>query len=88
MGSSYIQGVQEEEQGIIPRVIGLIFSEADARRNRSAFVIKCAFIEIYNEEIINLLETNPHKEKKEITISEEKGAIVLRNLQDEIVNTE
>ena len=56
MGSAVSQDVSEEELGIIPRVIRLIFEEEEKRRTRADFAIKCSFLEIYNEELIDLLD--------------------------------
>jgi hypothetical protein len=54
MGTSNV-GVSDEEMGIIPRVIGELFAEMDKRRSKVDFVIKSSFLEIYNEQIIDLL---------------------------------
>jgi len=56
MGSGHTSGLTEEEHGIIPRVISLIFEEVDKRKKRSEFIVKCSFLEIYNEELIDLLD--------------------------------
>ena len=56
MGSGYTLGVKESELGIIPRVIKLIFEEVDRRKHRADIIIKCAFLEIYNEELHDLLD--------------------------------
>ena len=56
MGSGYTIGIKEEELGIIPRVIKLIFEEVEKRKNKADIVIKCAFLEIYNEELHDLLD--------------------------------
>ncbi len=56
MGSGYTIGIKEQELGIIPRVIKLIFEEVDKRRHKADIVIKCAFLEIYNEELHDLLD--------------------------------
>jgi len=56
MGSGFTLGVKEEDLGIIPRVIRLIFDEEAKRKNLADFVIKCSFLEIYNEELIDLLD--------------------------------
>lgn len=56
MGSGYTIGIKEEELGIIPRVIRLIFDEVDKRKHKAEFIIKCSFLEIYNEELNDLLE--------------------------------
>jgi hypothetical protein len=44
--------------GIIPRVIKLIFEEVEKRKSKADIVIKCAFLEIYNEELHDLLDHN------------------------------
>jgi hypothetical protein len=56
MGSGFTFGVREEDLGIIPRVIRLIFQEEENRRHQAVFIIKCSFLEIYNEELIDLLD--------------------------------
>lgn len=57
MGSGYTIGLKEEEMGIIPRVIKLIFDEVDKRKHKAEFIIKCSFLEIYNEELNDLLDS-------------------------------
>ena len=57
MGSGYTIGLEPDQFGIIPRVIRLIFEEVEKRKKKSEFIIKCAFLEIYNEELHDLLDT-------------------------------
>ena len=56
MGSGYTIGLRDEDLGIIPRVIRLIFDEVEKRKNKAEFIIKCTFLEIYNEELNDLLD--------------------------------
>ena len=56
MGSGYTIGLEPEQFGIIPRVIRLIFHEVEKRKKKSEFIIKCSFLEIYNEELHDLLD--------------------------------
>lgn len=56
MGSGYTIGLKDEELGIIPRVIRLIFDEVEKRKHKAEFIIKCSFLEIYNEELNDLLD--------------------------------
>ena len=56
MGSGYTSGLTEENYGVIPRVFHLIFEEVEKRKKRSEFIVKCSFLEIYNEELIDLLD--------------------------------
>ncbi len=58
MGSGYTIGVKEQDLGIIPRVIKLIFEEVEKRRSKADIIVKCAFLEIYNEELHDLLDHN------------------------------
>ena len=85
MGSGYIVGVAEDDLGIIPRVIRLIFDEVEARKHKAEFIIKCSFLEIYNEELHDLLDSNVSNttmidrimpQKKEINIREEKNGTI------------
>lgn len=84
MGSGYTIGVSEENMGIIPRVNKFIFDEIEARKLKSEFIVKCAFIEIYNEELIDLLDSSSTTtmldriipQKKEINIREEKNGMI------------
>lgn len=58
MGSGYTIGLTDDQRGIIPRVISLIFDEVENRKKRAEFIVKCSFLEIYNEELIDLLDQN------------------------------
>lgn len=100
MGSGYTIGLSDEELGIIPRVIRLIFDEVDKRKTKAEFLIKCTFLEIYNEELHDLLEPGSintghssaavidrFMQKKDISIREEKnGNISVYGLREEKVN--
>jgi hypothetical protein len=46
----------EELQGIIPRSFGHILSSISNAKDKE-FLIRCSFIEIYNEEVRDLLST-------------------------------
>ena len=56
MGSSNHYGVSEQDLGIIPRVIREIFNEINVRKTQAEFLVKVTYLEIYNEEIIDLLD--------------------------------
>ena len=96
MGSGFTLGVPPQELGIIPRVITQVFSEEAKRRVKAEFVIKCSFLEIYNEELIDLLDSGfidkviptQGQQKKEISIREEKnGAISVYGLREATVGS-
>ena len=98
MGSGYIVGVDEEDLGIIPRVIRQIFHEVEARKDKAEFIIKCSFLEIYNEELQDLLDSGRENstmidrimpQKKEINIREEKnGTISVYGLKEMTVTSQ
>ena len=82
MGSGQTSQIANpSELGIIPRVIHLVFSEVSKRSQKAEFIIKASFLEIYNEEIHDLLDPNeedPIKRYSEgsnnkVTIREEKS---------------
>ena len=90
MGSGYTMGLSDEQRGIIPRVISLIFDEVDKRKKRAEFIVKCSFLEIYNEELIDLLDQNSIQQaaagSTKINIREEKnGSISVYGLHEERV---
>jgi len=94
MGSGHTIGLPDGELGIIPRVITLIFDEVDKRKSKAEFLIKCTFLEIYNEELHDLLDFGSSNttvidrfmQKKDVTIREEKnGNISVYGLREEKV---
>ena len=50
--------------GIIPRTVYEIFKEVDQRREKSCVEVRASFIEIYNEQIIDLLSEAHIKDPK------------------------
>ena len=88
MGSAQVSDIKEEEIGIIPRVISMLFEEVEKRKSATEFIIKASFLEIYNEEIKDLLDPKSNTDKS-ITIKEIKGNIVCLGLHEEkVVNSE
>ena len=56
MGTTQLAGLSDDEIGIVPRVINFVFDEVERRKSKAEFVVKCTFLEIYNEEIHDLLD--------------------------------
>lgn len=92
MGSAISQ--KPEETGIISRVIRDIFNEIESRRSKVDFSIKVSYLEIYNEEIYDLLDTSLtssarsklSKANSSINIREEKdGSINIYGINEEKV---
>ena len=76
MGSGCVD-VPDDETGIIPRVVNDVFAEAhrQAESGASETSVRCAFLEVHNEEVRDLL--HPDTSPKRITIRERAdGAIV------------
>ncbi|CAI2359358.1 unnamed protein product [Moneuplotes crassus] len=95
MGSGHTIGLDPEQLGIIPRVISFIFEEIEKRKSTADITIKCSFLEIYNEEIHDLLDNSSEtgvdrylNKGKDITIREEKnGNISVYGLTEEKVDS-
>ena len=88
MGSGYTSDLAPDQYGIIPRVINLIFDEVDKRKDKTESIIKCSFLEIYNEELNDLLDPNvlTAQNNGKINIREEKnGSISVYGLREEKV---
>ena len=56
MGTDSVLSSSKDQQGIIPRVVQMMFDEVEKRKSSREFIIKVSFIEIYNEEIRDLLD--------------------------------
>lgn len=67
--------------GIIPRAVSTIFSRANElkreRGNAWQWSIKASFIELYNEDLIDLLAVDDVSGRREVQIREEKDGTIL-----------
>jgi len=64
MGTGSTLGLPFEEVGIVPRVFKFIFEELEARKaaaEYSEFKVSVAFLELYNEELHDLLDPGINK---------------------------
>ncbi|XP_063277944.1 chromosome-associated kinesin KIF4A [Prinia subflava] len=69
MGGTYTANQEYEPSvGVIPRVIKLLFEEKQQRQDWD-FVLKVSYLEIYNEDILDLL--CPSRERSQISIRED-----------------
>lgn len=48
----------QDERGIIPRTVRHIFGFIDASEKEKKFLVRCSYLEIYNEQILDLLGKN------------------------------
>ncbi|CAM6010226.1 unnamed protein product [Sphagnum balticum] len=76
----------ETELGILPRAIRQLYSSIEERSSEAEFLIKCAFVEIHNEEIKDLL--HPATPSKSISVREDAhGDIILAGVKEEVVTS-
>ncbi|XP_052172613.1 kinesin-like protein KIN-5B [Diospyros lotus] len=78
------------EAGVIPRAVRQIFDTLEAQN--ADYSMKVTFLELYNEEITDLLapedysRTLEDRQKKPITLMEDgKGCVIVRGLEEEAV---
>lgn len=74
-----------EHQGIIPRSFKQIFQTVDSAAKDTRFLIACSYLEIYNEEIRDLLANDPSK-RLDLKESKDKGVYV-KDLSTAIVKS-
>lgn len=96
MGTGSTVGLPNEQIGIVPRVFDFIFEEIENRRKQSDFSefnIKVQFLELYGDDIRDLLDTitldklTGHS-TKQLKITEAKnGSISVTGLKTELVSS-
>ena len=80
------------EAGVIPRAVRQIFDTLEAQN--ADYSLRVTFLELYNEEITDLLAPDDHsrssedRQKKPISLMEDgKGCVIVRGLEEEPVYT-
>lgn len=79
MGPSNPKGpefVAEEDRGIIPKVIRHIFNFIDGADKDTKFLVRCSYLEIYNEKVLDLLNLSKEQEGLQIKEDPTKGPYV------------
>ncbi|KAJ9559037.1 hypothetical protein OSB04_013651 [Centaurea solstitialis] len=78
------------EAGVIPRAVRQIFDTLEAQN--ADYSMKVTFLELYNEEIVDLLAAEDcsraleERQKKPISLMEDgKGCVLVRGLEEEVV---
>ncbi|GMI64891.1 hypothetical protein like AT5G60930 [Hibiscus trionum] len=72
MGTNYT--TNESNAGIIPKVMEAIFERAEATKHSTEYLIRVSFIEIFKEEVFDLLDSNPAASSKVEGVSLAKPA--------------
>lgn len=91
MGMGNSVNVLDEEQGILPRAIHDLFAgireKQEQTDNVTDTLVSCAFLEVYNEEVNDLLDPNPSGKK--VAVRENaRGNIVVSGIHYEVAKTE
>jgi kinesin family protein 11 len=69
-----------EGSGVIPRAVGHIFRYLHGLSGVNEFTVKCSFLELYNEEITDLLAMG--SEPPKVRILEDRTGVVLQGLEE------
>uniref|UniRef100_A0A673GBG8 Kinesin-like protein KIF21A n=1 Tax=Sinocyclocheilus rhinocerous TaxID=307959 RepID=A0A673GBG8_9TELE len=101
MGTGFDVTISDEELGIIPRAVGHLFKGIEQRRQTAAdqgrpvpeFKISAQFLELYNEEVLDLFDTTRDiemkKQKSHIKIHEDaSGSIYTVGVTTRTVSSE
>lgn len=77
-----------QDEGIVPRAVSKLFGLLHGDNSIGQSSIKVSFIEIYNEEVIDLLSPYPPSERPQITIREDpKGHIYWTGVREMAVDS-
>ncbi|CAG8455007.1 1405_t:CDS:2 [Dentiscutata heterogama] len=89
MGTSNDFTSPTESKGIIPRAMDTLFSAVNSARYKSQkFSMRVSFVELYNEDLIDLLAEANDEDKPQVLIRENSnGSISLSGLQEIKVNS-
>ncbi len=63
MGTAVSTLAEENSLGIIPRVITEIFDQVEERRGNCLITVTVSYIELYNEQIVDLLTESQYKNR-------------------------
>ena len=79
------------QRGIIPRTIQHLFKEIQNRSDRS-YTVRIGYLEIYNEQLIDLLSTMPLQNSTEfnsgLSIYDDRGDVFVKGLTYQLATTE
>ncbi|CCG80844.1 Putative uncharacterized protein [Taphrina deformans PYCC 5710] len=82
--SDHCGGIPPATAGIIPRALCRIFQVLDQAGDE--YSVKCSFIELYNEELRDLLSTQDDSKVKIFDDSTKKGGIIINGMEELAVN--
>lgn len=85
MGTAF-DGCLDEDIGVIPRAMQDIFERIEKMSDQTDFLVKCSFMELYQEQLYDLLSTKP-KDESVVELREDRSGIVFSGLTEETVHS-
>ena len=84
---SDLSGLLSESAGIIPRVLHSLFGKLEGEEAESS--VKCSFIELYNEELRDLLSVEEHAKLKIYDDPQKRGhsATIVQGMEESHIKT-
>jgi kinesin family protein 4/21/27 len=83
MGNDF--GAALDNCGMIPRAIREIFTTIDDQKTENRYVVKVTYLEIYNEEIRDLLTTATSKQQEVAVRDDPVKGVIVAGLREEVV---
>ena len=80
MGTNFSKLEIDDDKGIIQLSLKYIFDKITASKNDSVYIVKASFVELYNEDIIDLL--NLKTLSKNIIIRESNSTVFLNGITE------
>ena len=71
-----VDSASADERGIIPRAVRHIFGYMDSAEKSIKFLVRCSYLEIYNENILDLLSKSNSQQNLQIKEDPNKGIFV------------
>lgn len=78
-------GSYSDTAGIIPRVLYNLFSHLEAEGGE--YTVKCSFLELYNEELRDLLSIDDNVQVKIFDDSSKKKAIIIQGMEETFIRS-
>ncbi|XP_005189382.2 chromosome-associated kinesin KIF4 isoform X1 [Musca domestica] len=85
MGTAF-DGELDENVGVIPRAMHDIFERIKKLSDQYEFVIKCSFMELYQEQLFDLLSSKPRDESI-VDMREDRSGIIMVGLTEQQVHS-
>jgi len=81
MGTAYRSSMDPELEGVIPRAVKDIFEHIEKNRD-TQYIVKMSFLELYNEQLFDLLSDKPRREDTIVDIREDTKGIKIPGLTE------